>query len=98
MRWVSRRSTVSDPAERASRFASVEDIRVAKRQKIVERPRRFSSDCRMSRKELVLTSPNRSAKPVQVEEMTIYGPEHLPAGPNIDQADALIVVEARPED
>ena len=34
-------------------------------------------------------------KAVQVEEITSYGPEHLPAGPNIDQADALIVVEGR---
>src|SRR5208282_2250955 len=34
-------------------------------------------------------------KAVQVEEITTYGPEHLPSGPNIDQADALIVVEGR---
>jgi len=32
---------------------------------------------------------------VQVEEITTYGPDHCPAGPNVDQSDAIIIVEGR---
>jgi DNA primase len=32
---------------------------------------------------------------VQVEEIVTYGPEHLPAGPNVESSDAIIVVEGR---
>jgi len=32
---------------------------------------------------------------VQIEEITTYGPDHCPAGPNIDKSDAIIVVEGR---
>ncbi len=32
---------------------------------------------------------------VQIEEITNYGPDHCPAGPNIDKSDAIILVEGR---
>ena len=74
---------------------SVEDIRIAKRQKIVERAKMILQKLRRRPRAWASTSPSRSGKAVQVDEITTYGPEHLPAGPNIDQADALIVVEGR---
>jgi DNA primase len=74
---------------------SVEDIRISKRQKVVDRAKEILARMQEGSKGvgLDLTEAVRSA--VQVEEITTYGPEHLPAGPNIDQADALIVVEGR---
>jgi 5S rRNA maturation endonuclease (ribonuclease M5) len=74
---------------------SVEDIRISKRQKVVERAKEILGKLQEGSKGvgIDLTEAVRSA--VQVEEITSYGPEHLPAGPNIDQADALIVVEGR---
>lgn len=74
---------------------SVEDIRISKRQKVVERAKEILSRLQEESKGVGLDLTESVRKAVQVEEITSYGPEHLPAGPNIDQADALIVVEGR---
>ncbi len=74
---------------------SVEDIRISKRQKVVERAKEILSKIQESSKGVGIDLTESVRKAVQVEEITSYGPEHLPAGPNIDQAEALIVVEGR---
>ncbi len=74
---------------------SVEDIRISKRQKVVERAKEILGKLQEESKGVGLDLTESVRKAVQVEEITSYGPEHLPAGPNIDQADALIVVEGR---
>ncbi len=83
------------PCRAKVEVVSVEDIRISKRQKVVERAKEILGRLQEDSKGvgLDLTEAVRSA--VQVEEITTYGAEHLPAGPNIDQADALIVVEGR---
>jgi DNA primase len=74
---------------------SVEDIRISKRQKVVERAKEILAKLQEEGKGVGLDLTESVRKAVQVEEITTYGPEHLPAGPNVDQADALIVVEGR---
>ena len=74
---------------------SVEDIRISKRQKVVERAKEILGKLQEESKGVGIDLTESVRKAVQVEEITSYGPEHLPAGPNIDQADALIVVEGR---
>jgi DNA primase len=74
---------------------SVEDIRISKRQKVVERAKAILQKMQEESKGVGIDITESVRKAVQVEEITTYGPEHLPAGPNIDQADALIVVEGR---
>ena len=74
---------------------SVEDIRISKRQKVVERAKEILSKLQEGSKGVGIDLTESVRKAVQVDEITTYGPEHLPAGPNIDQADALIVVEGR---
>ncbi|HEV8050659.1 MAG TPA: DNA primase DnaG [Thermoplasmata archaeon] len=74
---------------------SVEDIRISKRQKVVERAKEILQRLQEGSKGVGVDLTESVRKAVQVEEITTYGPEHLPAGPNIDQADALIVVEGR---
>ncbi|EQD36632.1 TOPRIM domain protein, partial [mine drainage metagenome] len=74
---------------------SVEDIRISKRQKVVDRAKEILSKIQEGSKGVGVDLTESVRKAVQVEEITTYGPEHLPAGPNIDQADALIVVEGR---
>ena len=74
---------------------SVEDIRISKRQKVVERAKEILAHLQEESKGVGLDLTEAVRKAVQVEEITTYGPEHLPSGPNIDQADALIVVEGR---
>ena len=74
---------------------SVEDIRISKRQKVVDRAKEILGRLQEESKGVGIDLTESVRKAVQVEEITTYGPEHLPAGPNIDQADALIVVEGR---
>jgi DNA primase len=74
---------------------SVEDIRISKRAKVVERAKAILAKMQEESKGVGIDLTESVRKAVQVEEITTYGPEHLPAGPNIDQADALIVVEGR---
>jgi DNA primase len=74
---------------------SVEDIRISKRQKVVERAKEILSKLQEGSKGVGMDLTESVRKAVQVDEITTYGPEHLPAGPNIDQAEALIVVEGR---
>jgi 5S rRNA maturation endonuclease (ribonuclease M5) len=74
---------------------SVEDIRISKRQKVVERAKEILGKLQEGSKGVGIDLTEAVRAAVQVEEITSYGPEHLPAGPNIDQADALIVVEGR---
>ncbi len=74
---------------------SVEDIRISKRQKVVDRAKQILAKMQEESKGVGIDLTESVRKAVQVEEITTYGTEHLPAGPNIDQADALIVVEGR---
>jgi DNA primase len=73
----------------------IEDVRVSKRNKIVDRAKALLGDMiRDSRTSGVdLTESVRMS--VQVEEIVHYGKEKLPAGPNIENSDAIIVVEGR---
>jgi DNA primase len=73
----------------------IEDVRVSKRNKIVDRAKALLGDMiRDSRTSGVdLTESVRMS--VQVEEIVHYGKERLPAGPNIENSDAIIVVEGR---
>ncbi|HEV2520104.1 MAG TPA: DNA primase DnaG [Thermoplasmata archaeon] len=83
------------PCRAKIEIVSVEDIRISKRQKVVERAKDILTKLQESSKGVGLDLTESVRKAVQVEEITSYGPEHLPAGPNIDQAEALIVVEGR---
>jgi DNA primase len=74
---------------------SVEDIRISKRQKVVDRAKEILARLQEESKGVGMDLTEAVRKMVQVDEITTYGPEHLPAGPNIDQADAVIVVEGR---
>jgi len=73
----------------------IEDVRVSKRNKIVDRAKALLNDMiRDSRVSGVdLTESVRQS--VQVEEIVHFGKERLPAGPNIENSDAIIVVEGR---
>jgi len=83
------------PCRAKIEVVSVEDIRISKRQKVVDRAKEILSRLQEESKGVGIDLTEAVRKGVQVDEITTYGPEHLPAGPNIDQADALIVVEGR---
>ena len=73
----------------------IEDVREVKRRKIVQRAadiiRKWSEE--VSPESQQLTDEVLDA--VRVAEITKYGSEELPAGPSVDSADELIIVEGR---
>ena len=83
------------PCRAKIEVTGVNDIRITKRQKVVERAKEILARLQEESKGVGVDLTEAVRKAVQVEEITTYGGEHLPAGPNIDQADALIVVEGR---
>jgi DNA primase len=83
------------PCRAKIEIIGVNDIRVTKRQKVVERAKEILARLQEESKGVGVDLTESVRKAVQVEEITTYGSEHLPAGPNVDQADALIVVEGR---
>ncbi|HID72190.1 MAG TPA: DNA primase [Thermoplasmata archaeon] len=73
----------------------IEDVRLSKRKAIVERAKELLKDISSKSSSLGgdLTDSVRQA--VQVEEIISWGKNGLPAGPNIDNSDAIIIVEGR---
>ncbi|MDH5807156.1 MAG: DNA primase DnaG [Candidatus Methanomethylicaceae archaeon] len=73
----------------------IEDIREEKRKRIIERAKEillhWETESAFEIKEL----SEEILKSVRVHEITKYGPEGLPAGPDIDKSDTIIVTEGR---
>lgn len=83
------------PCSAKIKIKKIEDVRASKRNKIVERAKNIIRD---SFKEPEVESERISElvrQSVRVEEITEYGPEKLPAGPAVDESDAIIIVEGR---
>ncbi|NEU56000.1 DNA primase DnaG [Halorussus sp. MSC15.2] len=81
------------PCRATVSVASIEDVRAAKRRKVVERAKQLLSD---SFDEDVMTSREileEVRQSVRVEDIVEY--EGLPAGPRVADSDAIIVVEGR---
>jgi DNA primase len=74
---------------------SIEDIRVAKRKIIVERAKDLLSghfyDASMDSDEIL----DEVRQSIRIEKIASIGEEHVPAGPNVQDSDAIIVVEGR---
>ncbi|MCJ2532761.1 MAG: DNA primase [Candidatus Thermoplasmatota archaeon] len=73
----------------------IEDVRVAKRNKIVDRAKQLLTELMKTSKTSGGDLTDSVRQTFQMEEVVHYGNERLPAGPNIDDSDAIIVVEGR---
>jgi DNA primase len=73
----------------------IEDVRAAKRVAIISRAKELLKNMieHGSPESQEITEEVKQA--VRVEEIAQYGPDKLPAGPHIDDSDAIIVVEGR---
>lgn len=83
------------PCKASIKVLGIEDVRITKREKIVERAKELLT-------ELVEQSKGTSAdltqsirESVQVDEITTYGKDRCPAGPNVKSSEAIIIVEGR---
>ncbi len=73
----------------------IRDVRESKRRKIVERAKELLTDV-MEKGDLPLGNISEVVRSeVQMKEITDFGDEKLPAGPNAQESDAIIVVEGR---
>ncbi|MBD3319059.1 DNA primase, partial [Candidatus Woesearchaeota archaeon] len=83
------------PCNAKIRVTNLEDVRVSKRQHVVERAKellkRLMDQVMPDSQELA----DEVAHSVRVMEITSYGRDRLPAGPNVEESDEVIVVEGR---
>lgn len=73
----------------------VEDVRVTKRMKIVDRAKELLKGMIEESKHTGMDLTESVKAAVQVHEIVTFGPDKLPAGPNAEASDAIIVVEGR---
>lgn len=73
----------------------VEDVRVVRRKRVIDRAKELLNKVIEESKVEGESIADNVRQAVQVEEITNYGPDHCPAGPNIEKSDAIIIVEGR---
>lgn len=73
----------------------VEDIRASKRQHIVNRAKTILTDMFDENVPESQEITDEVKQSIRVEEMTYYGKDNIPCGPNVMDSDAIIVVEGR---
>src|SRR2546427_1756869 len=83
------------PCKAQIKVEKVEDVRITKRNKIIERAKQLLTSMLEGSKATGMDLLDEVRASVQVSEIVSYGTERLPAGPNIDDSDAIIVVEGR---
>jgi len=83
------------PCKAMIKAEEVEDVRVARRKKVIDRAKELLNKVIEEGKVEGESIADNVRQAVQVEEITHYGPEHCPAGPNIEKSDAIILVEGR---
>ncbi len=83
------------PCKARINVEKIEDVRISKRNKIIERAKQLLNEMLKTSKTSGLDLADSVRQSVQIEEVVHYGKERLPAGPNIDDSDAIIVLEGR---
>lgn len=83
------------PCKAKINVTKIDDIRVSKRNKIVDRAKSLLAGLIEETRASGMDITETIREAVQVEEITTYGPDRCPAGPNIDSSDAIIIVEGR---
>jgi len=83
------------PCNAKIRVDKIEDVRVSKRAFVIERAKELLKNLMDASIPDSQELADEVAYSVRVMEITEFGPENLPAGPGIDDADEVIVVEGR---
>ena len=73
----------------------VEDVRVVRRKQVIERAKELLNKVIEEGKVEGESIADNVRQAVQVEEIIHFGPDHCPAGPNIDKSDSIVIVEGR---
>jgi DNA primase len=83
------------PCKASITIKEVEDVRVSRRKQVIERAKALLNEVMEKGKFEAESIADNVRQAVQIEEITHYGSDHCPAGPNIEQSDAIIIVEGR---
>ena len=73
----------------------IEDVREEKRRKIIDRARDILTHWETEGTFEIKELSEEIMKSVRVHEISKYGPDNLPCGPDVDKADTIIVTEGR---
>lgn len=73
----------------------IEDVRISKKQKIIERAKELLASMLSESKESGLDLTDSVRQAVQIDEVVLLGDDKCSAGPNVESSDAIIVVEGR---
>ena len=83
------------PCKASIHVLGIEDVRVTKREKVVERAKELLNELIKQSKGTSIDLTDSVRQSVQVEEITTYGKDRCPAGPNVKDSEAIIIVEGR---
>ncbi len=83
------------PCEAYIQVTKVEDVRAVKRKRVVERAKEIYASMMEEVTPESLKMIEEVKEAMRVHEITEYGEEKLPAGPNVETSDAILVVEGR---
>ncbi|RLI80634.1 DNA primase [Archaeoglobales archaeon] len=83
------------PCAAKIKIQKIEDVRASKRRKIVERAKDILRGLFEEPEIESEKISNLVRQAIRIEEITEYGAEKLPAGPAVNESDAIIVVEGR---
>lgn len=83
------------PCKATIHVDEVEDVRVSRRKQVIDRAKVLLNEVMERSKTDSESIAENVRQAVQVEEITSYGHDHCPAGPNINDSDAIVIVEGR---
>ena len=83
------------PCKAVIKIDEVEDVRVSRRKNVIDRAKELLNDVIEKGKIEGESISDNVRQAVQIEEITHYGQDHCPSGPNIEKSDAIVVVEGR---
>lgn len=83
------------PCKASIKVLGIEDVRVTKREIVVERAKELLADLMKQSKGTGSDITDLIRQSIQVEGITSYGADRCPAGPNVENSEAIIIVEGR---
>ena len=83
------------PCKAGIKVLGIEDVRVTKRELVVERAKELLADLMKQSKGNGSDITETLRQSIQVDEITSYGKDRCPAGPNVRDSEAIIIVEGR---
>ncbi|MDR1690567.1 MAG: DNA primase [Candidatus Methanoplasma sp.] len=83
------------PCKANIRVLGIEDVRIIKREKVIERAKELLNEMISQSKGSSADLAQNIRQSIQVEEITTYGKDKSPAGPGVKDSEAIIIVEGR---